>query len=207
YCAHYGTNHAANPSFILAYSTMGTINYMDVSGSTPVITKTVAAGASDLAVLPDQAHFISDSIAGCPAPNDYCFTEFNLLDLSMDGNNYAAARFPDAVDASYPGGSIGQPKILGGVNGLTGQSGVDAFAYPIGDISQQLLGTVSFGQAGTPDRGVALSPDGKTAYVVVEGVSCFYACEELNLLPLPVLPADGSPSEPTHVSATACVGA
>ena len=204
YCARYATNHASNPSFILASGTIpGTFDYMDVSGSSPVISKSVAGGAESMVVMADQAHFLTDSSAGCPTQNTYCFTEFRLSDFAADGNVYPAARFPDAVDVTSANG----PKMVGGVNGLVGQSNVDVLAYPIGDPTQTLA-NVSYGDAGTPYYGVALSPDGLTAYAIEEGSSCpTIACEELDVIPLPALQASGAPSEPTAVTAKAGVGA
>lgn len=204
YCARYAVNHASNPSFILAAGAIpNTYDYMDVSGSTPVISKSVTGGAQSMVVMPDQAHFLTDSSAGCPTQNTYCFTEFTLSDLTADGNVYPAARFPDAVDVT---GANGQ-KMVGGVDGLAGQSNVDVLAYPIGDPTQALA-NVSFGAAGTPYQGVAISPDGLTAYAIEEGTSCpTIACLVLDLIPLPALPASGAPSEPSAVTAKAGVGA
>jgi hypothetical protein len=205
YCAKYATNHASNPSFLVAFGGLpATFDYMDVSGSTPVITKSVSGGANDIALTPDGTHFIVNSITGCTSPYLYCYTEYKLSDLSIDGISYPSERFPNAVDTTGAHGA----KLAGGVAGYNSLSNnTDFLAYAIGNTST-VLTKAWFGTYETNNRGVAISPDGLTAYVVANGGSCnLVACEQLNLIALPDLPANGAPAAPTGVTATAGIGA
>src|SRR4029077_12754831 len=77
--------------------------------------------------------------------------------------------------------------------GITRQLGTtDAMAYPIGDPTQPLV-SATFGVPSTSSRGVALSQDGMTEYAAASVPSSF---EVLEMIPLPALPANGSPPPP-----------
>jgi hypothetical protein len=127
------------------------------------------------------------------------FVEYNLSDLTADGVTYTSGVFTVAVDSNGATGA----KMIGGINRLS--STTDAVAFTIGASPQQLA-AVSFGAPYpySERRGVAMSQDGMTAYVVASVPS---GSEVLEMLPLPAIPPDGSPSPPTNAVATAGVGA
>ena len=195
-CTRFATNHASNPSFILAFSCAPpyTIDYLDVSGSTPAVTASVGIPsgdrAEDVALNPDGTHFIAaEPVTG--------FIEYKLSDLTTDGVSYPSDHFPVAVDSNSATGA----KLGAGIARQLGTT--DAMAYPIGDPTQPLV-SVTFGVPSTSSRGVALSQDGMTEYVAASVPSSF---EVLEMIPLPALPANGSPASPTGVTAVAGVGA
>ncbi|TMC93665.1 MAG: fibronectin type III domain-containing protein [Chloroflexi bacterium] len=208
YCARFASDHATNPTYILLFSSgldPVTFNYMDVSGSTPSITKTAAGGSnpSDVTVTADEVHFIGTAVDYCPNTNTYCFREYKLSDLSFDGLTYPAQRFPIGADTTSSNGA----KFVGGISAANSVADTNLAAYPIGDPSQ-VIASASFGQYETTRRGIAISPNGLTAYAVGQSPNCSYGpCEELNLVDMPALPANGAPSPPTNVTAGAGVGA
>jgi hypothetical protein len=205
YCAKYATDHASNPSFLIAFGGLPyTYGYMDVSGSMPSITRTTPGGtnSNDVTVATDEAHFLDTAVDYCPTTNTYCFREYNVSDLSLDGITYPAQRFPIAVDTTSSNGA----KVVGGISAANSIANSNLVAYPVGDPSQ-VIASANFGQFETNRRGVAISPDGLTAYVVASEGSCnLLACEQLNLVSLPAVPPNGAPSAPTGVSAFPGVG-
>ena len=196
-CAHYGTNHAGNPSYLIAFScntVPSSIDLIDVSSGSPLVTRTTTISynnARDVAVNPDGTHFIA------AIPNSAGFIEYNLSDFSADGTVYASDNFPVGIDTNGATGA----KMLGGISRQVGTT--DATGYQIGDPTQVIL-SASFGTPQTFQRGAALSGDGLTGYLVAYVPS---SASALEIVSLPAIPADGSPSPPTNVSATVGVGA
>ncbi|HEY8817129.1 MAG TPA: fibronectin type III domain-containing protein, partial [Candidatus Dormibacteraeota bacterium] len=190
-CAAFATNHLANPSYLVAFSCgiASTINLIDVSGSTPVQTATASQiqtySNRDVTVSADGSHVM--------VTFGYEVDEYNLATLALDGVVYPAAEPVVAVDTTTTNG----PKVVGGLL-ETGFNSI--LAYPIGDPTQSLA-TASLGDVVT--RGVAISPDGLTAYLLTTN---FYGIW-LNLQALPALAADGTPGPPTGVTAAVGVGA
>lgn len=192
-CAGFAVNHADDPSYLFAFacgSGPGTVERFDVSGSTPTQTATTivsGAGVPDAAVTDDGTHVLATA-------HDGPVREYDASDLQYDGVSYSSLWSAVATTAAN-----GSKLVVGSLVYTT------VVEYPSGDPSQA---PVSVGIGPTMTRGIAISPDGLTAFVVTTltpettPVTIY-----LNLLPLVALPPDGSPVPPTGVTAVAGVGA
>jgi hypothetical protein len=190
-CARLATNHAANPGYIVAFSCNGTatVDLFDVSGSTPsqIATASLPSLSNDVSVSADGVHVMVTFSSEVD--------EYTLSSLTVDGVVYPATDAVVAVDTTTTNGS----KVVGGLSAYsTGSNSI--LAYPIGDPTQPLA---SAALGPVVNRGVAISPDGLTAYLLT---SDFYGMW-LNLQAIPAVAADGTPGQPTGVTAVVGVGA
>lgn len=193
-CADFAANHSPNPAYLIAFAcgSWYSIERLDVSGITPTQTATVNPGTfvDDVAVSDDNTHVLATYSGEVD--------EYNLSDLSLDGVIYPGTSRTTAVATTAANG----PKV---VEGSDATSGATSFtAYPIGDPAQPL---VTAGIGAVENRGVAISPNGLTAYVLTYTLGLDPPNIWLNLVPLPALPSNGTPGAPTGVTATVGVGA
>lgn len=192
YCAAFASNPTATVNWFLAWDLgldPAQVTTFDVSSGTPVQLQTAREGQlgnlQDVAINPDGKHFITAS--GAP----YEFDEWNVSNLAQDGIIYPANAYPTAIATSSGRGGV----MGGGVNGIYDP---DFYAYAIGQPAGYLTRVDFGGTSNTvPARGVAISPDGNTAFVISGG---YGSGPLLNLVPIPV---PGAPGPPEAVNATA----
>jgi len=207
YCASFATNHANNPTFLLAWCpdlTPTQVTTFDVSSGSPVTlqSKTVipAQTVTDAVINPDGTHFVATNNGSVQAE----FDEFNLSDLTPNGIVYPPYAYyssgADAVDVTTASGGI----LVGGMRGDAGLGYPNVTEYQVDNVSGDLT-SVDFGSNAVPPRGVAIDPDGSVAFVI--SVDPTTARTPLfNLVPLRPPPPTGAPGPPTQVTATAGVG-
>ena len=194
YCAAFASNPTANPNLLLAWDlglSPATITTFDVSAGSAVQQQSLYEGAlgnlQDVAINPDGTHFVTAS--GSP----YEFDEWNLSNLGQDGVVYPGNAYPTAIATSAANGG----ELAGGINGMYDK---DFYAYQVGQPATSLA-TVDFGGTNNtvPSRGVAISPDGSTAFAVSGSTG---SAMLLNYVPIAPPPPPGSPGAPTAVSAS-----